>query len=348
VTVSVEASRAPAPTAPATPRQGSALGLLVLLLALVTATILGLMIGSRSISPGAVLDALLDPDGSEIATIVHELRLPRTLLALVVGASLGVAGTLMQGHTRNPLADPGLLGVTAGATFAVVLAIYLVGVTSLVGYAWFALAGAGLASIAVFAIGSTRGGPDPVSLVLAGAAVNALLLALAQAVVLRDLDTLDAYRFWAVGSTAGRDMDVLLQVLPFIVVGLLLAAGGAPGLNLLQLGDEVARSLGMNPLAHKTVGILAVMLLTGAATAACGPIAFVGLVVPHVARFVAGVDYRWLVPYAAGIGGLFVLLADIVGRVVVRPGELQVGLVMALVGGPVFVLLVRRSRLVKL
>ena len=304
------------------------------MLALAGATVLGLMVGSRSISPGAVLEALVDPDGSEIATIVHELRLPRTLLALVVGASLGVAGTLMQGHTRNPLADPGLLGVTAGATFAVVLAIYVVGVTSLAGYAWFALAGAGLASVAVFAIGSTRGGPDPVSLVLAGAAVNALLLAFAQAFVLRDLDTLDAYRFWAVGSTAGRDMDVLLQVLPFIAVGLLLAAGGAAGLNLLQLGDDVARSLGMNPVAHKAVGILAVMLLTGAATAACGPIAFVGLVVPHVARFVAGVDYRWLVPYAAGIGGLFVLLADIVGRVVVRPGELQVGIVMALIGGP--------------
>ena len=200
----------------------------------------------------------------------------------------------------------------------------------------------------MFAIGSTKGGPDPVSLVLAGAAVSALLLALAQGMVLQDLSTLDEYRFWAVGSTAGRDMEVLYQVLPFIVLGLLLAAGGAPGLNLLQLGDDVARSLGMNPLAHKTVGILAVMLLTGAATAACGPIGFVGLVVPHVARFVAGVDYRWLVPYAAGIGGLLVLLADILGRVVVRPGELQVGIVMALVGGPVFVVLVRRSRLVTL
>ncbi len=324
------------------------LGLLVLLVALAFAVLLGLMVGSRSIAPSAVLDALVNPDGSEISTIVHELRLPRTLLALVVGASLGVAGTLMQGHTRNPLADPGLLGVTAGATFAVVFAIYVVGVTDLTGYAWFAMGGAGLAALAVFAIGSTRGGPDPVSLVLAGSAVSALLLALSQGMVLQDLSTLDEYRFWAVGSTAGRDMDVLYQVLPFIVLGLLLAAGGAPGLNLLQLGDDVARSLGMNPLAHKTVGILAVMLLTGAATAACGPIVFVGLVVPHVARFAAGVDYRWLVPYAAGIGGLLVLLADILGRVVVKPGELQVGIVMALVGGPVFVVLVRRSRLVQL
>ena len=323
-------------------------GLLVLLAALAVSVLLGLMVGSRSISPGAVLGALVDPDGSEVSTIVHELRLPRTLLALVVGASLGVAGALMQGHTRNPLADPGLLGVTAGATFAVVFAIYVVGVTDLVGYAWFAMGGAGLATLAVFAIGSTRGGPDPVSLVLAGAAVSALLLALAQGMVLQDLSTLDEYRFWAVGSTAGRDMEVLYQVLPFIAVGLLLASGGAPGLNLLQLGDDVARSLGMNPLAHKTLGILAVMLLTGAATAACGPIVFVGLVVPHAARFVAGVDYRWLVPYAAGIGGLLVLLADILGRVVVKPGELQVGIVMTLVGGPIFVVLVRRTRLVQL
>ena len=173
-------------------------------------------------------------------------------------------------------------------------------------------------------------------------------MALTQAVVLHDIDTLDAYRFWAVGSVSGRGMDVFWQVLPFIVVGLLLAALSASTLNLLQLGDDVAASLGLSPMRHKAIGILGVMLLTGAATAACGPVGFVGLVVPHVARFLAGVDYRWVIPYSAFIGGLLVLLADIVGRVVVRPAELQVGIVMALIGGPVFILLVRRNRMVRI
>ncbi|MBB6626629.1 iron ABC transporter permease [Nocardioides sp. KIGAM211] len=329
-------------------RTGSPRGLLLLGLGLLGALTLSLAVGSRSLAPGTVLDVLLHPDGSDASTIVHSLRLPRTVLAATVGLCLGIAGALMQGHTRNPLADPGLLGVSAGAAFAVVLGIFLFGVTSLAGYAWFSLAGAGLAAAAVFAIGSTRGGPDPVSLVLAGTAVSALLVALTQSVVLRDVDTLDDYRFWAVGSASGRDLAVFWQVLPFALAGLLLAAISTPGLNLLQLGDDVAASLGMHPLRHKVLGIGAVMLLTGAATAACGPIAFVGLVVPHVARRLAGVDYRWIVPYAGLVGALVLTLADVLGRLVVRPGELQVGIVMALAGGPLFVLLVRRARLVAL
>ncbi len=329
-------------------RSGSVAGIAVLTLALLAACLLGLMVGSRPIGPGRVIDALLHPDGGQISTIVHGLRLPRTILAAAVGVCLGVAGTLMQGHTRNPLADPGLLGVTAGASFAVVVGIFLFGITSLSGYAWLSLVGAGAAAAAVFAIGSTRNGPNPISLVLAGAAVSALLMAFTQGIVLRDLDTLDDFRFWNVGSTAGRDLDVFWQVLPFIAVGLLLAAISTPGLNLLQLGDDVASSLGLHPLRHKILGITTVMLLTGAATAACGPIGFVGLVVPHIARFVAGVDYRWLIPYAGLVGGLVVVLADVLGRVVARPGELQVGIVMALVGGPVFVYLVRRTRMVRI
>lgn len=200
----------------------------------------------------------------------------------------------------------------------------------------------------MFAIGSTRGGPDPVSLVLAGAAVSALLAAFTQVVVLRDIDTLDAYRFWAVGSVAGRGMDVFWEVLPFIVVGLVLAAMSSSTLNLLQLGDDVAVSLGLHPMRHKAIGVLGVMMLAGAATAACGPVGFVGLVVPHVARYFAGVDYRWVIPYSGFIGGLLLVVADVVGRVVVRPGELQVGIVMALIGGPVFIYLVRRTRMVRI
>jgi iron complex transport system permease protein len=329
-------------------RRGSARGLLALAALLGVAVLLSLAVGSRAIAPDTVLRVLLRPDGSEASTIVHDLRLPRTVLAIAVGVALGIAGALMQGHTRNPLADPGLLGVEAGAAFAVVIGIHVFGVADLTGYAWFSLVGAGIAAAAVFAIGSTRGGPDPVSLVLAGSAVSALLFALTQVVVLRDIETLDAYRFWAVGSVASRGMDVFWEVLPFLVAGLLLAAVSASTLNLLQLGDEVAVSLGLHPVRHKAIGVLGVMLLTGAATAACGPIGFVGLVVPHVARHFAGVDYRWVIPYSAFVGGLLVVLADVLGRVVVRPAELQVGIVMALVGGPVFVHLVRRTRMVRI
>jgi iron complex transport system permease protein len=343
---------APAPTAaPPTPRparSGSFRGVLVLTGLLVLAGLLSLAIGSRTIPLSTVVDVLLHPDGSDASTIVHGLRVPRTVLAIAVGIALGVAGALMQGHTRNPLAEPGLLGVEAGAAFAVVIGIYAFGVTDLTGYAWFSLVGAGLAAAAVFAIGSTRGGPDPVSLVLAGMAISALLYSLTQVVVLRDVDTLDAYRFWAVGSVASRGMEVFWQVLPFILVGLLLAAFSASTLNLLQLGDDVASSLGMHPMRAKIIGVLGVMMLTGAATAACGPIAFVGLVVPHVARYFSGVDYRWVIPYSALIGGLLLVVADVIGRVVVRPGELQVGIVMAMVGGPVFIYLVRRTRMVRI
>jgi iron complex transport system permease protein len=343
---------APAPTAaPSTSRparSGSVRGVLVLTGLLLLAGLLSLAIGSRTIALSTVVDVLLHPNGSDASTIVHGLRLPRTVLAIAVGIALGVAGALMQGHTRNPLAEPGLLGVEAGAAFAVVVGIYAFGVTDLTGYAWFSLIGAGLAAAAVFAIGSTRGGPDPVSLVLAGMAISALLYSLTQVVVLRDVDTLDAYRFWAVGSVASRGMEVFWQVLPFILVGLLLAAFSASTLNLLQLGDDVASSLGMHPMRAKVIGVLGVMMLTGAATAACGPIAFVGLVVPHVARSFSGVDYRWVIPYSAFVGGLLVVVADVVGRVVVRPGELQVGIVMALIGGPAFIYLVRRTRMVRI
>ena len=336
------------PRVDAVPRRQQVRLLVVLLALVVLGGVASLAIGSRPLSPGTVLHVLFHDDGSEAATIVHALRVPRTVLAIAVGAALGVAGALMQGHTRNPLADPGLLGVEAGASCAVVIGIFAFGVEDVSGYAWFALAGAGLAAAAVFAIGSTRRGPDPVSLVLAGAAVSAFLGAVTASIIVRDSDTLDSYRFWVVGSVAGRDMSVFWQVLPFLLLGLLLAAGSTPGLNLLQLGDDVAASLGMHPRRQKAMGVAAVMLLAGGATAACGPIGFVGLVVPHLARRIGGVDYRWVVPSSALLGALLLTVADIIGRVIVRPAELQVGIVMALIGGPAFIVLVRRSRMIRI
>ncbi|RJK96877.1 FecCD family ABC transporter permease [Vallicoccus soli] len=323
--------------------------LLAVTAALVVVVLASIAVGARSIPLGEVWSALWSPTGSDEDVIVRSLRVPRTVLGLAVGAALGVAGALIQGHTRNPLADPGLLGVTFGASFAVVLAIYLLGVTSALGYVWFAFAGALAASVVVFVLGSAGpAGGTPVTLALAGAAVSALLQALTSAVVLLDVTTLDAYRFWNVGSLAGRDVEVLGQLAPFLVLGLVLSLAHAPALNTLSLGEDVARGLGQDVRATRVVGVVAITLLAGAATAACGPIAFVGLVVPHVARALTGPDQRWLVPCAGLLGALLLLTADVVGRVVARPGELQVGIVLAVVGAPFFVALVRRRKLAAL
>ncbi|ACU34300.1 iron ABC transporter permease [Actinosynnema pretiosum subsp. pretiosum] len=324
-------------------------GVLALLLgALALAAAASVAFGSKSIDLGSVAHALLSPTGTEDDSIVRELRLPRTGFAIAVGMALGIGGALIQGHTRNPLADPGILGINQGAGFAVVLAISLLGVTSPLGYVWFAFAGALAASVVVFLLGSGRNGPTPVTLALAGAAVSALLQGLISGVVLSDRQSLDSFRFWQVGSVEGRDVEVLWQVLPFLVVGLVLAAFNAPGLNALSLGDEVARSLGQNVNRTRALGIGAITLLVGGSVAACGPIGFLGLVVPHAARAVTGPDHRWLLPVAGLMGGVLLLVADVLGRVVARPGELEVGIVMALVGAPFFVALVRRRNLVKL
>lgn len=330
-------------------RRRRVLGLMGLAVLVAAAALLGAAVGARTLAPAEVWSALVAPTGSEADIVVRELRLPRTLIALVAGAALGLAGALAQGHTRNPLADPGLLGVNAGAALAVVVAIYLLGVTTPLGYVWFALAGALVASVVVFALGATGpAGTTPVTLALAGAAVTALLTSLTYGVVIADVETLDAFRFWAVGSVAGRSLDVLVPVLPLLAVGVLLTLGNGPGLNALALGEDVARSLGQHVATTRLVGLAAVTLLAGTTVAVCGPIAFLGLVVPHVVRAVTGPDHRWLLPASALAGAALLTLADVLGRVIARPGELQVGVVLALVGAPFFVVLVRRRRLVRL
>jgi iron complex transport system permease protein len=281
--------------------------------------------------------------------IVRSLRVPRTVLGLAVGAALGLAGAVMQGVTRNPLADPGILGIEAGASLAVVIGIYAFGIGSLAGYVWFAFAGAAAASVVVYTLGSMgRGGATPVKLALAGAALASLLGSFTSAILLTDLATLDQFRFWVVGSLAGRGGDIAVQVLPFLAVGTILALGSARSLNALALGDDVARSLGQRVHAARAVAALAVVILCGAAVAAAGPIAFVGLTIPHVARALCGPDYRWVLPWSMVLAPVLLLGADIIGRLVARPGELQVGIVTALVGAPFFIALVRRRRLAEL
>ncbi|MGV9743589.1 FecCD family ABC transporter permease [Rhodococcus zopfii] len=330
-------------------RRRRLLGLAALIVLLGLVLLASISIGARPMTFAEVFHALTVDDGSETDLIVHTLRIPRTVLGLVVGVALGIAGALIQGHTRNPLADAGLLGINAGAAFLVVLSIYLFGMTTPSQYLWFAFAGSLLAAVTVFGFASLGNGhASPLSLALAGAAVAFFLQAMTNTVVLLDQTTLDGFRFWVVGSVAGRGTDVLWQVLPFLAAGAVIALAGSPGLNVLALGEDVARSLGTNVAVSRTVGIVAITLLTGAATAACGPIAFIGLIVPHIARAITGPDYRWLVPYAGLLGGVLLLLADVVGRIVVRPGELQVGIVLALIGAPFFIALVRRRKLVSL
>jgi len=327
-------------------------GLLVLLTVLAVVVLASVAVGARPLSFAQIGHGLTPPYGAaatEADIIIRDLRLPRTLLGLVTGIALGLAGGLIQGHTRNPLADPGILGVSAGAACAVVLAITFLDITSAADYIWFALAGALVTSTAVFGL-STVGSrsPSPLSLVLGGAAVAAFLSAITSAVVLLDQNTLDTYRFWVVGSVAARGLDILTPLLPFFAVGAILALANAPGLNLLSLGEDVARSLGTSIALNRIIGVTAITLLAGAGTAACGPIAFIGLAVPHLARAFTGPDYRWLLPCSALIGAIMLISCDILGRVTARPGELQVGIVLALVGAPFFIALVRRRKLVTL
>ncbi|WP_440069019.1 FecCD family ABC transporter permease [Streptosporangium sp. OZ121] len=321
-----------------------------LLAVLVVAVALSLASGAKPVPPGDVWHALTGPTGTENDIVVRSLRIPRTAIGVMAGIALGVAGALMQGHTRNPLADPGLLGVTQGAAFAMVLSIIVLGVTTPYGYIWFGLTGALLASAGVFALGMAggRGGPTPVTLALAGTAVSAFLYGLTSALVLLDEQAMDVFRFWQSGSIAARGADVAWQVLPFIAVGLVLALANAPGLNALSLGEDVARALGQNITLTRTVGIAAITLLSGASVAACGALAFIGLVVPHLTRPLSGPDHRWLLPYSGLAGAAALLLADVIGRVVAFPGELEVGVVLALVGAPFFIILVRRRKPVRL
>jgi iron complex transport system permease protein len=326
-------------------RLGTA-GLLAGLVLLAVASAASVAVGSVHVPLGEALDALVDPEGTDEHVIVRDVRVPRTLVGIAVGAALGVAGALLQGLTRNPLADPGILGFEAGAAFAVVAAIFLLGVSSIGGYVWFALAGTAAAGGVVYALGAS-GGPRaaPVALALAGAAVTALLTALTSAILVLDVQTLDQFRFWVAGSLSGRDLGTLAAALPFMAVGLTLAFGSARALNAQALGEDVARALGQRVGRARAAAATGSVLLAGGAVAVAGPVGFIGLTVPHGARAIAGPDYRWVVPYSAVLGAILILIADVLGRVVAPPSEVPVGMVMAVVGVPAFIALVRRPRL---
>ncbi|GGU56289.1 iron ABC transporter permease [Streptomyces lavendofoliae] len=324
-----------------------AAGLLAAVGVLLLICVASIMIGAKPVPLGDVWHGLFHNSGTGNDVLIQELRVPRTVLGVIVGVALGLSGAVMQALTRNPLAEPGLLGVNAGAAAAVVSAISFLGVTSLSGYVWFAFLGAAVVSVVVYVLGGSRSA-TPVRLALAGTAATAALYGYVNAVQLLDSAALDRLRFWTVGSLANADMATVRSVTPFIVVGVVLALLIARPLNAMEMGDDTARALGAHLNRTRAMGMVSVTLLCGAATAACGPIVFIGLMVPYLVRALTGPDMRWILPYAAVLSPVLLLGSDVLGRVVARPSELQVGIVTALVGGPVFIHLVRRKRMAQL
>lgn len=314
----------------------------VLLLLLLLAMLTSVAFGAAQISAGDVWRALFAFDGSTSHLIIRTLRVPRALIAALVGAALAVAGAVMQGLTRNPMADPGILGINAGAALGVVGAVFFLRITSLPYYALFAFAGATVTAVAVYGLGSMgRGGPTPLKLTIAGAAITALLSSFTTGMLILNQRTLEEVRFWLAGSIAGRDLGLLMQAAPYMLAGLVLALILGRQITTLSLGEDTAKGLGQRTGWVKILSAIAVVLLAGGSVAIAGPIGFVGLVIPHVVRLFAGVDYRWILPYAALTGAIFLVISDVAARLILRPLELPVGIMTALIGGPFFIYLVR-------
>ncbi|MFI6036391.1 FecCD family ABC transporter permease [Streptomyces sp. NPDC051315] len=343
---SVPEQRAETAPAPPTRRAIRSVGLLVAVVLLLVVAVASIAIGAKELSLAQVWHGLFEDTGTYGDVVVGE-RLSRTVLGLLVGAALGLAGAVLQALTRNPLADPGLLGINAGASAAVVTAVTYLGVSSLTGYVWFAFFGAAAVGALVWFLGGSRGA-TPVRLALAGTAIAAALFGYVQAVMILDQAALAKMRFWTVGSLTSATNDTIWQVLPFMAVGTLLSFGLARPLNAMAMGDDTAKALGAHLNRTRALAMLAATVLCGAATAACGPIVFVGLMVPHVVRSFTGPDLRWIMPYAAILSPVLLLGSDVIGRVVARPSEVQVGIITAIIGGPVFIFLVRRRRTAQL
>ena len=318
--------------------------LLICLVLLSALILVSLAVGTRSLTLEEILTGLAGQRKTVASIIIWRMRMPRTVLAVVVGAALAVAGVVMQGLTRNPLAEPGILGVNAGASLAVVLSLSVLGVDDVGGYLWFAFAGAALAAGLVHLMARRSADAGPARLVLAGVALGASLRAITGTITMYDSKTFDSYRFWVLGSLARRDAGLLVWIGPFLAVGLVLALASGLTLNALALGEEQARALGVSPARVRGLALISITLLCGASTAAVGPISFVGLVVPQVLRLALGADQRRLLVGSLIAGPVLLLAADVVGRVLIRPDEMEAGIVTAFIGGPVLLaMVIRRS-----
>ncbi|MFE9461336.1 FecCD family ABC transporter permease [Streptomyces californicus] len=337
-------TRTPPDVVPRRPAGVRPLWVLLSVLALAAVMVASVALGSRDVPWSDVVAALGGSDGT-LGQAAATKRIPRTVLAVVIGAALGLAGGVMQGVTRNPLADPGILGVNMGASLAVVTAVAFFGLTSPTGYIWVAIAGAALSAGFVHTVGTLgRGGATPLKLALAGAATSAAFASLVSAVILPRNDIAGSFKLWQIGGVGGASFERIGQVAPFLVVGFAVCLLSARALNSLALGDELAAGLGERVAVARAVAALGAVLLCGAATAVAGPIGFVGLVVPHTCRLLVGVDHRWLLPLSTVLGAVLLTAADVVGRIVARPSEIDVGIVTALIGAPFFIYIVRRQK----
>ncbi len=346
-----------APIAPSAPARApgthsgrKAAGLAALVGLLFVMCIVSITFGARDVNLGTIWMALTDFDpASASQTVIREMRIPRTIIGLFAGMALGLAGALLQASTRNPLADPGVLGINQGAAAAIMLGFVFFGVHSLVAQVWIGFAGAGIAVLIVYSVASIgREGATPIKLALSGVALAASLFALISALSMTNIEAYDEIRFWQVGSLAGRYHEVMWQTLPFLVIGSVIALFCGRALNGLALGDDQAAALGQNVRRTRIVLFATVALLCGAAVSACGPIVFLGLAVPQIARLMVGTDWRWVLAYSAALAPSIFLGADVIGRLVASPGELQVGVVLGILGAPVFIAIVRSKKLATL
>lgn len=326
------------------PSQRSRLtGLVVAAVLLAVTCVASLAIGTENVSLATVWQAVTDYHDIGNAWIVHDLRIPRTVLALLVGLALGLSGTLIQAVGRNPLADSEILGINSGAALFVVCAIAYLGLTGIWTYIWFAFAGALFAMLGVYLVGMTgRAVVTPVRVMLAGVALGAVMDGVGFVVRLHHPRAFDNMRFWDAGALDGRSLEVAAAIAPFIAVGAVLCLVVARSLNVTALGDDLAKSMGGNVARTQALSLIAVTLLAGAATAGAGPIGFVGLMVPHAVRRFTGPDWRWILAYATLVAPALLLAADIVGRVIIKPAELPAGIVTAFIGAPVLIWLIRR------
>jgi iron complex transport system permease protein len=313
------------------------------LVILVALLVISVMVGSNSVSVPVIWEALFDPSPTPDQFAIRDYRMPRTVVGLIIGATLGLAGAMIQALARNPLAEPGILGVHAGSTFAVAIAVGVLGITDVSGYMWFAFAGALIVTVMVMILGATRRGSSPVVMVLAGVAVGAVLTGATTALTLTNPNAFDQMRAWNAGSIVGRPLEVLWPILPFFAIALVVALAISGSLNAMGLGDEVAVAHGVRLIRVRILAVVALTLLAGGATAVAGPVGFVGLMVPHVARWIVGPDQRWIFVYSLVLAPSLLLASDVLGRIVMRPSEIPVGIVTAFVGAPVLILLVRRK-----
>ncbi|GAA3623364.1 iron ABC transporter permease [Kineosporia mesophila] len=326
------------------PRRVRLLWFLVCLGLIAVLIVASIAVGTRFVPVPTILDALGGADDTLDQAVIR-VRIPRTVLALLAGAALAVSGAVFQGVTRNPLADPGILGINMGASLAVVVGLAYFGLSNPNSYIWAAIAGAAISAVFVYAIGSLgRGGPTPLKLALAGAATSAALVSFVTAVILPRNDIAENVQSWQIGGVGGATFERIWQVLPFLGAGLAVCLLSARSLNSLALGDDVAAGLGERVAIARGLASLGAVMLCGATTAICGPIGFVGLVVPHGCRLLVGPDHRWLLPFSALTGAGLLLAADVIGRIVARPGEIDVGIITAFVGAPFFIYIVRRQK----